>query len=1380
MPTTNNAFGQFFRPRRQALGLSLSEFCRQNGFDKGNISRLERGIIKPPEAAELLRTYADALHLDSDSDDWKAFMGHAAISRGKLPWAVSGERAVDIEAMFRRLGSRLHDSWVKARDLELWSPTRAAQGGLPTLLHQLIHASTERPTRIEMRGDEGIQRHGWDGIVEAPTESRFIPAGVSAWEISTKGMPATKAEEDFKARKEGPLGLPPSETTFIFVTSRKWDGKQKWRDEKRKLCKWKSVEVYDSSDLEAWLELAPGVDAWIAERLGRRPSGVISINDYWDSLSRLSEPRLKPEVFLASRETTAKILRDFLLGTSAALAIECRSPTEALDFAAAYLALTTADNPELAMNDDERIRVRSRTVVVRDRVQWDGLSRANGTLNLLPIPSLSLSAEELNTAFTHGHRVLVAATHFSNHRLQPVLLPRPSRHELEQTLRKSGLQHDDADRAARAAGGSLSVLKRHLSSIPIPDSPKWCCDVALNGFPSMLLAGAWDESNDIDRSTLSQLTRRPYSELQNAAQRLTLVEDAPLTRIQTRWRLVSPEDSWALVGKQVTDDLLEVFETVAIEILSQEDDSLGLSTDARFEAAIRGTAKPSASDPLRHGVSETIAILGSNRGPIAASLPSTGRQRAARIVRKVLHETSWLRWATLDEQLPLLAEAAPDDFLAAISADLKRKHSELAKLLADEDDNPALPSGCRHAGLLRALEGLAWSPELFPRVCTVLARLAEVDRGRKGGNPPAASLQAILLARFPQTAAGVDRRIAVLNSLADSNSAVAWQVLFAMLPENRITACLTQRPVWRDWMSAWQEGASGADYWKQVHASAELIVRLTGDNPKRWFKVLERLRAIPEPYRNQLVERLCTIPVDQMAPEQRRCLAERLRKTIQRHRDSAAARWALPADSVKALEQALERLLPDEPHQRHAWLFDSWPELEGFRDDHDAMDAEIDRLRADALREIVDAAGIAGVLKLAEIAESPGQVGATLARTGCVPEDQILPALLTSHQSLAAGYLQIRFRRDGWDWVRTLPLDAWPARDAALLLSRTDFGPEAWHFAETLGEEVCAEYWKTVPAYGSRDLDQRQIEFACQKLLEAERPEETFRILSGVSRGKVSVSPSIAMDVLEACVRWRLSHPDAQLRGDSLRIIQELFGWLQNAIQFSNDEPTRRLGQLEWEYLHLLDGPRTLPRTLNHRLSESPEFFAQLIALVFPSTNEQESDAEPSEEERQRASHGYHLLLHWKRIPGMQSDNTIDEEQLFQWLESARSLCRESGRLEAADSAIGEMLASWPQHDDDPRWPCEVVCDAIEEVNSDDLDRGFQVGVLNLRGATTRSPFDGGDLEQSEARKYGRWAERCDLDWPRTAASLRNVAESYKSDARREDARAAEWAQNRH
>ena len=377
-------------------------------------------------------------------------MRHAAIARGKLPSAVSDERAADVEEMFRRLGRRLHDSWVKARDLEQWSPTRDAQAGLPTLIRKLIYASTEQPTRIEVPGGEGVQRHGWDGVVDAPTKSLFVPAGISGWEISVEQRPANKAERDFKARKKGPLGLPPSEVTFVFVTSRKWDGKQKWRDEKRELGIWKSVEVYDSSDLEAWLEIAPGVDAWIAERLGRRPPGVVSIGDYWDSVSRLCEPRIDAGcvscVSQEDRRGVACISSRHTRRDADRVPVADGSPGFRRGLSGDSQAPTTI---EFAMDDDDRIRVQSRTVVVKDRAQWDGLSQAAGQLNLLPMPSLSPTGEELNAAVSRGHRVLIAATQFSNHQLQPVMLPRPSRVDLEEALCKSGFERE-ACRQGRA------------------------------------------------------------------------------------------------------------------------------------------------------------------------------------------------------------------------------------------------------------------------------------------------------------------------------------------------------------------------------------------------------------------------------------------------------------------------------------------------------------------------------------------------------------------------------------------------------------------------------------------------------------------------------------------------------------------------------------------------------------------------------------------------------------------------------------------------------------------------------------------------------------------------------------------------------------------
>jgi transcriptional regulator with XRE-family HTH domain len=78
-------FGAFFRAMRAKAGLSLREFCVENGLDPGNISRLERGLMPPPESREKLDQYARALRLKKASDDWYTFYDLAAAERGRIP-----------------------------------------------------------------------------------------------------------------------------------------------------------------------------------------------------------------------------------------------------------------------------------------------------------------------------------------------------------------------------------------------------------------------------------------------------------------------------------------------------------------------------------------------------------------------------------------------------------------------------------------------------------------------------------------------------------------------------------------------------------------------------------------------------------------------------------------------------------------------------------------------------------------------------------------------------------------------------------------------------------------------------------------------------------------------------------------------------------------------------------------------------------------------------------------------------------------------------------------------------------------------------------------------------------------------------------------------
>jgi len=110
------AFGEFFKAQRQALSLTLREFCGKHKLDPGNLSRLERGLLPPPEDHQVLERYAKCLHLKSGSDDWYTFFDLAAAAKGRIPAELMEDREVvaKLPVVFRTLrGKRLTD-----KDLE--------------------------------------------------------------------------------------------------------------------------------------------------------------------------------------------------------------------------------------------------------------------------------------------------------------------------------------------------------------------------------------------------------------------------------------------------------------------------------------------------------------------------------------------------------------------------------------------------------------------------------------------------------------------------------------------------------------------------------------------------------------------------------------------------------------------------------------------------------------------------------------------------------------------------------------------------------------------------------------------------------------------------------------------------------------------------------------------------------------------------------------------------------------------------------------------------------------------------------------------------------------------------------------------------------------
>jgi transcriptional regulator with XRE-family HTH domain len=78
-------FGPYARQIRVRLGETLRQFCARAGLDPAYISRIERGLMAPPQDPEKLDHYARMLGLAQTGDERQTFMDLAATAAGRLP-----------------------------------------------------------------------------------------------------------------------------------------------------------------------------------------------------------------------------------------------------------------------------------------------------------------------------------------------------------------------------------------------------------------------------------------------------------------------------------------------------------------------------------------------------------------------------------------------------------------------------------------------------------------------------------------------------------------------------------------------------------------------------------------------------------------------------------------------------------------------------------------------------------------------------------------------------------------------------------------------------------------------------------------------------------------------------------------------------------------------------------------------------------------------------------------------------------------------------------------------------------------------------------------------------------------------------------------------
>lgn len=1235
--------------------------------------------------------------------------------------------------------------WITATELEQWATHRlSARAEMSGLVGDLIRASVTDLTAYRFpRGDKS-QIRGFDGEAHTVTGSLYVPEGQSVWEIGI-GEPKEKADDDYDNRTKKEDVSFRAMTTFVFVTPRAWPDGGKWAAERKSRGDWKDVRCLTSIELETWLQERPAVAARFARfELRNHKEGARGIAEFWEEYSTRFSPPLMPEVLLADRANQASEVIKALQAGPALIKLAADSPDEVVAFVVAAI---------LKAEPETRFYLEARTMVVdqlevarfyapktgliflptRGAVQAEGLLQRSG-------PTLSAKGNDWpDDAHTR--------------------LERPTPMGMAKALETMGFDYEAARQHSEDCGRSVTILARQIAS-GSRQPPPWANAGAT--LVPLLLAGAWDATLIADKEIVRGLCGgREYIDIERELREYQRLDDPPVDKLANVWAFRSPVDAFVCFGRQIDQQHLDRLAAAVRAVFSTDLQA----PDAADPMAAFLTPKLPHSSWLREGLARSALHIATLHKQAEFAVDGVMPQAYANSLLTGLpgFKKELQAITRIGRQLITLAEAAPDPLLAALEALLEGDGSALKPLF---DETPGLMSRAGdYTEVLWALELLGWDPRYLNRVALILAKMAAIDPGGKYANRPIESLRALFVSWVPHTNAPLKQRVAVVDEVIRAVPEVGWTLLTKLLPRSHDSSNAAQKPRFRDAGSSNREVLTHGLLRESYASFIQRAIQQAGGNADRWMMLIGAVAAFDPKSRMLALGALDNFLTSASMEDRARVWAD-LRDEAARHQVFADTDWALRDEGLQELTALVKKHEPGDAILRVSWLFDDWmPDIPG-----NVKHAEepIAIARRAAVREVNEQHGQQGILDLLARVKLPQfVVGAFVEVTdNFVTCETLLDAMLDNGEALSypAAIMSGGLYRKFWDdWSQSLLRRAstgtLPAERLAGLLYVWPDEPRTWEFATQLGVEIETAYWSGKPAFPLSGSESA-ISTAAIRYLNAGR---ALSAIDSVYNSAEKVPTPLVLRMLDEAAD-ELSRGSGGGIGNSFAYhICRIFDDLAGREDLSDDDLAKR----EFTFLSALEH-RKKPMRLHQMLARSPSLYMSVITAIFKPRHCEAEESTP--QDRARAHASYDLLHDFATLPGRDGD-TIDFEALQTWCVAVRKAAAEVDRAEITDQYIGQLLAHSPTDPEDRGWPHQTVRKIIERLASDEIERGFRIGRFNQRGAHWKALYEGGKQERELATEFRDWADKA-VNWPRTAASLLQMAEDYEQQAQRADAEA--------
>jgi len=1249
---------------------------------------------------------------------------------------------------------------VTRDNLERWADTTFSKADLPYLIKRLVRATTPATTTVNILSGSEIYIEGWDGIVNCETETAYVPQGISLWEFGTSSDCKGKADADYNKRKTNPLGFTPSDCVFILVTPRFWKNKDKWIKEKQAENYWKDVRVYDSIDLEQWLDISLPVSKWFAEEPGVNGipfEGVLTAEEFWNEWSN-GPIKLKPEIVTAGREFEQQLLLKILQGEACIKAVKASTKDEAIAFIIATAKLFSFNDSELFF---------SKSLISENSYSFRRI-RYNTIYPLNLIPRFN-DASQFYSATGEGHHVLVPLGADDDFNQDTINLPTIDRDGQINALIKSGISKEDAEKFSRESGRNITILKKLLGFPHF--KAKWLDNANIREIIPALILGRWDETFVGDIELFEKLSEQKYSDYLATLNKWKNFEEYPIINIGETWRLTSPLDLWTNLSSQLTpkdfQNLKECFE------LAFKDGNPVIEPEDKNNFTAYFNKRKKYSNWSREGLTQSLILIGRLNEVKTPNLYNP-QNWVDNIIFDLLNNANGELWISLDHELPLIAEASPESFLKAVKNSLSKEKPVIMDMFNEEDG--FFNKTSHHTGLLWSLESLAWLPEYLRDVSLILLKLSRLDPGGSLSNRPLNSITEIFKPWHYQTLATYEERMEILKFVTEQEKESGWSLLIRMLPKHNDIAIPTHKMRWRMFDKNTNLTYNYQEIWNTHSAVIEMLINIFDNDEEKFAQLIRECPNLSYKDRKRVLDW-----ADKVYPnikQEKFSTWETIRKILYNHRSYPDTDWALPESELMLLENLYNKLQPTETIHKYIWLFNEhWPEFpEGFKYEpnesekrFEQQQKHIDEARENAVMIFLKEIGVNRTIELRKIVKEKWALGDTLAKVIKSKTDVIkICDCLYDERNLISFIHSFIYRKstiEGFEWIKLLFNELQEKKFSNKALSNVliplNQNKQLWDFVASLDEEIQNEYWQNInPHFYHINDDEKAI--GIEMLLKHKR---FFSAIDIASHFSDVISSNLLSEMLKKAATEEPNETPHLRSYEIERIFEEL--------DKRTDIDKSTLIHLEWLYLPILDsyGTKRKPWNLEEELANNPDFFIEVLKWVYIPKDEtlleKEREGISDETIQNRAKRAYHLLQSWKKIPGMKEDNSIDETELKNWVTKARTLAESVSILEVADAEIGKVLAQYPENV--PLWPQEKIFQLIEEINTDSLKSGYYSAMFNKRGLSTRAVFDGGDIEREKAAYFEKLANDCKNKYPSVAEIFKRMQQGYLADAKRMD-----------